>query len=74
VIRDARFSWGSLTKAGKVKQQTPKVERTGVNAQKKKPPRMRYRELYKKRIINGAFGGQPDSLAAKRASFSKNKK
>ncbi|MHA1197560.1 MAG: 30S ribosomal protein S30e [Promethearchaeota archaeon] len=26
-------SHGSLTKAGKVRQQTPKVERTGVNAQ-----------------------------------------
>jgi small subunit ribosomal protein S30e len=66
-------SHGSLTKAGKVKQQTPKVERTGVNSKSKKPPRMRYREIYKKRIINGKFGGQTDSLSAKRSSFSKNR-
>jgi len=58
-----------LTKAGKVKQQTPKVERTGVNAKSKKPPRMRFREIYKKRILNGKFGGQRDSLGAKRSSF-----
>ncbi|TFG07438.1 MAG: 30S ribosomal protein S30e [Promethearchaeota archaeon] len=64
-------SHGSLTKAGKVRQQTPKVDRTGVNAESKKPPRMRYRELYKKRIINGNFGGQADSIAAKRAKFKK---
>jgi len=33
-------SHGSLTKAGKVKQQTPKIQRTGVNSRKKKPPRI----------------------------------
>ena len=66
-------SHGSLTKAGKVKQQTPKVRRTGVNARKKKPPRMRYRDIYNKRIINGAYGGQKDSLGAKRASYGKRK-
>jgi ribosomal protein S30 len=62
-------SHGSLTKAGKVKMQTPKIERTGVNATPKKPPRMRYRELYKKRFIKGKFGGQPDSIAAKRSKY-----
>ena len=62
-------SHGSLTKAGKVRQQTPRVTRTGVNSKKKKPPRMRYRDIYKKRIVNGAFGGQTDSLAAKRNSY-----
>lgn len=62
-------SHGSLTKAGKVRQQTPKVERTGVNATPKKPPRMRYRELYKKRIEEGQFGGQPDSINARRSKY-----
>jgi ribosomal protein S30 len=64
-------SHGSLTKAGKVKMQTPKIERSGVNAQKKKPPRMRFRELYKARFVDGRFGGQQDSLGAKRSQFSK---
>jgi ribosomal protein S30 len=62
-------SHGSLTKAGKVKQQTPKIERTGVNSQKKKPPRMRFRDLYVQRIEKGRYGGQRDSLGAKRASY-----
>lgn len=62
-------SHGSLTKAGKVKQQTPKIERTGVNSKKKKPPRMRFRELYIQRIENGKYAGQKDSLGAKRASY-----
>ena len=60
---------GSLTKAGKVRQQTPKVDRTGVNAKSKKPPRMRYREIYNKRIVNAKYGGQTDSLGAKRSAF-----
>ena len=64
-------SHGSLTKAGKVKQQTPKIERTGVNAQKKNHPRMRYRELFVKRVEEGKYGGQSDSLGAKRATFSR---
>ncbi|MFW9877971.1 MAG: 30S ribosomal protein S30e [Candidatus Thorarchaeota archaeon] len=64
-------SHGSLTKAGKVKMQTPKIEKSGVNARKKKPPRMRFRDLYKARIINGRFGGQQDSLGAKRSQFSR---
>ena len=62
-------SHGSLTKAGKVKQQTPKIQRTGVNSRKKKPPRMRYRFLYESRIVKGKYGGQKDSLGAKRASY-----
>jgi len=64
-------SHGSLTKAGKVKMQTPKIERTGVNSKKKKPPRTRFRELYVERIVKGRFGGQKDSLGAKRAQFSR---
>ncbi|MFX1481068.1 MAG: hypothetical protein ACFFCI_23550 [Promethearchaeota archaeon] len=51
--------------------QTPKIDRSGVNAQKKKHPRMRYRELYKARFVNGKFGGQQDSLGAKRSQFSR---
>jgi len=64
-------SHGSLTKAGKVKQQTPKIERTGVNSKKKKPPRMKFRELYVQRVEKGKYGGQKDSLGAKRASYKK---
>lgn len=64
-------SHGSLTKAGKVKMQTPKIERTGVNAKKKSNPRMRFRELYNARFIHGRFGGQQDSLGAKRSQFSR---
>lgn len=62
-------SHGSLTKAGKVRMQTPKIPRTGVNAHKKKPPRMRYRELYVDRVVKGRFGGQQESIGAKRAQF-----
>ena len=62
-------SHGSLTKAGKVRQQTTKVERTGVNAETKRPPRVRYRNLYKKRFIDGKYGGQQDSIGAKRARY-----
>ena len=64
-------SHGSLTKAGKVKQQTPKIDKTGVNSNSKKPPRMRFRELYKMRIDKGKYGGQANSLGAKRATFSR---
>lgn len=62
-------SHGSLTKAGKVKMQTPKIERSGVNSRKKKSPRMRYRDLYKARFVDGRFGGQQDSIGAKRSKF-----
>ncbi|MFX1357122.1 MAG: 30S ribosomal protein S30e [Promethearchaeota archaeon] len=64
-------SHGSLTKAGKVKMQTPKIEKTGVNSEKKRPPRMRYRKLYLQRIEKGRYGGQKESLGAKRAQFSR---
>ncbi len=64
-------SHGSLTKAGKVKMQTPKIERTGVNSTGKKSPRMRFRELYIERYVNSRFGGQKDSLGAKRSQFSR---
>lgn len=59
-------SHGSLTKAGKVKTQTPKVVRRGINSRPKKIPRIRYRENYKKRIIKNIYGGQTDSIGAKR--------
>ena len=62
-------SHGSLTKAGKVKMQTPKIERSGVNSRKKKSPRMRFRDLYKARFVDGRFGGQQDSIGAKRSKF-----
>ncbi|MFX0033717.1 MAG: 30S ribosomal protein S30e [Candidatus Hodarchaeota archaeon] len=64
-------SHGSLTKAGKVKQQTPKIERTGVNSSKKKSPRVRFRKLYTKRFEEGKYSGQRDSLGAKRATYSR---
>ncbi len=62
-------SHGSLTKAGKVKQQTPKISRTGVNSRKKKPPRMRFRDLYIQRCEKGEYAGQRESIGAKRASY-----
>ena len=62
-------SHGSLTKAGKVKQQTPRIARSGLNSRKKKPPRIRYRDLYKARFIKEKFGGQQESLGAKRARY-----
>ena len=62
-------SHGSLTKAGKVRQQTPRIARSGVNGRKKKPPRMRYRILYEKRVGKGGYAGQTDSIGAKKASF-----
>ncbi len=65
-------SHGSLTKAGKVRMQTPKIGRTGKNSRKKKPPRIRYRELYIARIVKDRFGGQQDSLGAKRAKYKRN--
>jgi len=62
-------SHGSLTKAGKVKQQTPKISRTGVNSKKKKPPRMKFRDLYIKRCEKGVYAGQRESIGAKRATY-----
>ncbi|MBY9019306.1 MAG: 30S ribosomal protein S30e [Candidatus Lokiarchaeota archaeon] len=62
-------SHGSLTKAGKVRQQTPRIARSGVNGRKKKSPRMRYRKLYENRVGKGKYPGQTDSIGAKRASY-----
>jgi len=64
-------SHGSLTKAGKVRQQTPKIPKTGINSVNKKPPRMRFRDLYNQRIVRGKYSGQSDSLGAKRAGYQK---
>jgi ribosomal protein S30 len=63
-------SHGSMTKAGKVRQQTPNVESKGVNASKKMIPRKRYHRLYKKRVVKERYGGQPNSIGAKRALYS----
>ncbi|MHA1733611.1 MAG: 30S ribosomal protein S30e [Promethearchaeota archaeon] len=59
-------SHGSLTKAGKVRAQTPKIDRTGVNARKKFIPRRRNRLHYKKRVLKNRFAGQPASMGAQR--------
>ncbi|MHA1799268.1 MAG: 30S ribosomal protein S30e [Candidatus Helarchaeota archaeon] len=51
-------SHGSLTKAGKVRNQTPKVE---SNKPKKLNPKMRNRKNYFKRIVlNEAIGQNKD--------------
>ncbi len=42
-------SHGSLTKAGKVRSQTPKIEGKG---RKNKPPRIRNRIEYVRRVLN----------------------
>ena len=62
-------SHGSLTKAGKVRQQTPTIESIGVNSRKKAIPRKRYKKLYKKRFIEEKYAGQIDSIGAKRSSY-----
>ncbi|MHA1729970.1 MAG: 30S ribosomal protein S30e [Promethearchaeota archaeon] len=59
-------SHGALTKAGKVRNQTPKVPCTGINSKKKKIPRIRNRENYKKRVIKLNYAGQPDSMGAQK--------
>lgn len=65
--KQKRFSGhGSMTKAGRVRDTTPRVKRTGVNSKKKKIPRLRYKDLYDKRIVKEEFGGQPNSIGAKR--------
>ncbi|MEX2719872.1 MAG: 30S ribosomal protein S30e [Candidatus Wukongarchaeota archaeon] len=56
-------SHGSLTKAGKVRKQTPKVE----SREKHSPsPRMRYRKLHWKRIMLGQASGQPEATSRRR--------
>ncbi|MFX1327853.1 MAG: 30S ribosomal protein S30e [Promethearchaeota archaeon] len=62
-------SHGSLTKAGKVRQQTPILESTGVNSKKKEIPRKRYKKLNKKKLIEESYANQPDSIDAKRISY-----
>lgn len=50
-------SHGSLTKAGKVRSQTPKVE---AKPRRSPIPRVRNRRLYRKRIVLGRPRGQPE--------------
>lgn len=65
--RKERFSGhGSMTKAGKVRLTTPVFNKYGVNSQKKKIPRLRYKQLYEDRFIEKKFGGQKNSFNAKR--------
>lgn len=59
-------SHGSLTKAGKVRQLTPKVPRTGVNSRSKKIPRIRNNVLYQKRVIRQKYAGQANSINAQK--------
>ncbi|MHA1619095.1 MAG: 30S ribosomal protein S30e [Promethearchaeota archaeon] len=59
-------SHGSLTKAGKVRQITPRVQRTGVNSHSKKIPRVRNKKLYIKRVVLKRYGGQANSIAAQK--------
>ena len=59
-------SHGSLTKAGKVRQLTPKVPRTGVNSRSKKIPRIRNQVLYEKRVERKKYAGQPNSINAQK--------
>lgn len=53
-----------MTKAGKVRGQTPKVEN---NQPTKKIPRVRNFKHYKQRILQSNYAGQPDSLGAIKA-------
>nr|MDO8083652.1 30S ribosomal protein S30e [Candidatus Sigynarchaeum springense] len=57
-------SHGSLTKAGKVRGQTPKVESHAVQ---KKIPRVRNFKHFTQRVLSSNFAGQPDSLGAIKA-------
>ena len=57
---------GSLTKAGKVRNVTPKVEKHGVNAHPKKIPRIRFRKNYQKRVMQNQYAGQPNSISAQK--------
>jgi small subunit ribosomal protein S30e len=59
-------SHGSLTKAGKVRSATPKVDRTGVNKDPKEIPRIRNKANYIKRVINDQYGGQATSMGAQK--------
>ncbi|MFB0561546.1 MAG: 30S ribosomal protein S30e [Candidatus Lokiarchaeia archaeon] len=56
-------SHGSLTKAGKVRSQTPKVK----GKERRTPiPIIRNRHNYVKRIINERIAGQQDGAAARK--------
>lgn len=57
---------GSLTKAGKVRSATPKVDRRGVNSRKKKIPRVRFKKIFILRVQANHFGGQPNSMNAQK--------
>ncbi len=46
---------GSLSKAGKVRSQTPKIEATPKT---RKPPRIRFRRNFEKRILLRRKSGQ----------------
>ena len=59
-------SHGSLTKAGKVRQLTPKVPRTGVDSHSKKIPRIRNQVLYQKRVVRQRYAGQANSINAQK--------
>ncbi len=59
-------SHGSLTKAGKVRGQTPQVDKTGVNSKNKKIPRVRNRNNYTKRILKHKYAGQATSMGAQK--------
>jgi small subunit ribosomal protein S30e len=63
-------SHGSLTKAGKVKSATPKVE---SHAFAKKIPRVRNYNHFKQRVLFSIFAGQPDSLGAIKAKRAQTK-
>jgi small subunit ribosomal protein S30e len=62
---------GSLTKAGKVRNVTPKVEKHGVNSRPKKIPRIRFRKNYLKRVMQSRYGGQPNSISAQKFNRAK---
>ena len=57
---------GALTKAGKVRNVTPKVSRTGVNSRRKKIPRVRNHSIFIKRVIFQKYGGQLTSMGAQK--------
>jgi small subunit ribosomal protein S30e len=52
-------SHGSLTKAGKVRSQTPKVQ---GKVRVTPIPRLRNRRIYTKRILNQTPAGQPKAV------------
>ncbi|MEM3586177.1 MAG: 30S ribosomal protein S30e [Candidatus Jordarchaeaceae archaeon] len=59
-------SHGSLTKAGKVRSQTPKVE---AKERRMPIPRIRNRRNYIKRIINERIAGQQSRALPKKGGY-----